>query len=150
MLDNIVVKIDIGNASSIRLEYIANTAKITAEVEGKIDARYAQLLNIIIESIKAEEVGIPLNRYFFPQINKKIAEQAQELSEPYFKLKWGKTGILRPIGPTNKRFQHVINPEDALKRKRVFTCDMEIVSQIPRRKISQTPEEKKVEKPNEV
>lgn len=134
-MNNISVTITIGNHSVIELEYEYSNSRIKARTEGNIDSRYIMLLSIIIESIKACEKGIPLNRYFDPTNNLKIKELTQEEEEPYYKLKWNKRGVLVPLGPTNKKFRHIEKPEEALKRSRVFTCEMDIVSRIPTKKI---------------
>jgi len=116
------------------------TADKTIEVGctgSKVGSEYIQFLSVLIESLKAMMKGIEVNRHFCPVPEEK---RTKIVFTSFPKFKWTKSGILKFLGMTKKKFMHADTVQDALMRSRVFTCSNEIATMIPVRKVIQDEE----------
>jgi hypothetical protein len=144
-MDSLLITVAIGNHTSIELEYDKQTKRIRARANTEtIDAEYLMMVNVIVETMKAQAKGIPINRYFNPLRKSKIKFKEEEKENfKYYKMKWNKNGTLKMVGPTDKRFRHVNTAEEAILRKRIFTCDVEKIGEMPLRKPEKDKKENK-------
>ncbi len=123
-----LVTITLNDDYVVRIEL--EDGKIHATVSGELDESGVMLSSLVVESIKALQKGLSLNRYFNPNIRIHDEPDDNETGT-YMKLMWTKRGQLRIVGMSDKRYQHATNAEEALERKRTFTCDLETLSIIP-------------------
>ena len=127
-----LVSISLNDKYVIRLEL--EDGKIKASINGELDENGIMFTSLITEGLKALQKGLSLNRYFNPNIVTTVEQADEDEKGMYMKLMWNRRGVLRIVGVTDKKYQHVEKPEDAFERKRVFTCDIGTLSMIPVKK----------------
>ena len=129
-MKRIEITITIGAESVI---YITSDNTIEVGYTGsKASSEYFQFLAVIIETLKAMRKGIEVNRHFCPVPDEK---RTKIVFSAFPKFKWTKSGILKFLGMSTKKFMHANTVDEAISRARVFTCNNEIATMIPVRKV---------------
>jgi len=74
--------------------------------------------------------GKEINRYFNPTVD-------HEAEDVTVRCQWQRSGKLWMSGETTKRYMHASTVEEAMKRRRVFTCPKKVYESCPKRRQKQ-------------
>lgn len=119
---------------SIGDKFVSIEAKPGAEPRVRqteiLDANEHAALHAIVEVVRCLSTGKYVDHHFNPTLR-------ESDSGVIVKCKWQKSGNLTLLArDVKKRFQHARNRDEAMRRHRVFTCDMNTYRLLPSRRTS--------------
>lgn len=83
------------------------------------------IVNVVAKTIRCFLLGVPINHYFNPVTD---ASRENEL----VKLEWLRSGrLLLRNEHANKKYQHAATIDEAMVRRRVFTCPRYLHVRLP-------------------
>jgi hypothetical protein len=99
---------------------------VTIQQIGKLNANEHAALACAVEIAKSLSIGKKIDRYFNPT-------DSDTDHSTVVKCKWMKSGRLSlESSSVDKTFHHATNVEQAVSRKRVFTCTMALYKILPK------------------
>jgi hypothetical protein len=101
---------------------------------GPVTADQHAALHLIAEIARALLMGQRIDHLFVPRSLQKIYINNSGPSEIFLRCQWMKSGKLIMLKECNKRWQHAETVDEAILRKRVFTCTRELYEILPKRR----------------
>ena len=95
----------------------------------ELSAREFSAMNAVLETVRCLSLGRSIDLHFNPT----VPHNAED--EKLVKLKWMRSGKLAVLEEdTPKRWMHASTKEEAMGRKRSFTCTRRLLLELPRRR----------------
>jgi hypothetical protein len=89
-----------------------------------LSADEAALINVIMESVRCLSTGKSIDRYFNP-----TADNAKQ--DELVHMEWDRHGKLLYKGMAEDKFLHASTVQEAVRRRRKFTCFRSLVNKLP-------------------
>jgi hypothetical protein len=99
----------------------------TLKLTGDVDANTHATIHVIMEVARCLMNGQSINHYFNPTV-------VHSEEDEYVKCQWMRSGKLVSSGKADKKYMHADTVDEAMLRKRVFTCTRHLYSLMPKRR----------------
>lgn len=94
-----------------------------------LNSREFSAVNAMLETVRCLSLGLPIDLHFNPAVPHNLED------EKLVRLKWMRSGKLAVLEEdTPKKWQHASTVEQAMQRKRSFTCTRRVLLDLPRRR----------------
>lgn len=100
------------------------------QTTGILDANELAAVACVTQTLRCLTMGRHIGHNFNPTVSDEDRYQL-------VKCRWERSGKLKEIGPTDKKFHYAENVEAAMCMVRIFTCTRMVLVQLPRRRQGQ-------------
>lgn len=109
----------------------SSTSELRIRPSGTFTANENAAINALVETLRCLSSGKTIDRHFNPT-------RRHDEKPRVYKCKWERSGKLRVLEEdATSKFQHANSVEEALQRKRIFTCSSELYETLPKRRMKE-------------